>query len=88
MSHWEYISYGEFTIALEPWGDGNFNAHLTDNANGWLDHGMVASYMSRDKAIKEAQTVADAIKTDPDRFVDEDGDYAPVVPVAEGEQGQ
>lgn len=70
MSRWEQVHYGYFTIALEPWGDGNYNAHLTDREHNNYDHGMVASYLPRDKAIKDAQLTADAIAADPDAYAD------------------
>jgi hypothetical protein len=61
---WKVVRYKRFEIALEPWGDGNYNAHLTDTMNDY-DWGMVASYMPRAAAIKEARYVADEIERSP-----------------------
>lgn len=67
MGLFQTIAYKCFEIALEPWGDGNYNAHLTDTRNNY-DWGMVASYMPRAAAVKEAQQVADAIENDPKAY--------------------
>lgn len=67
---WEKLTYRGFEIALEAWGDGNYNAHLYDLQapgveRGEYDHGMVASYLPRAAAIKDAAIVADSIRSEP-----------------------